>query len=308
MSNLIEFHTFRLLHQLKIIHPLLFNRTKPALLELINSEIAYKKEKEFLYVEKNSLSNNQLMVFNQGMLKKYAESNLFLEVKKRKDGIFVEQFVFSLAAGFSMIFATVIAFSFQQKYGNFTMPFFVALIVSYMLKDRIKELSRFYLANKMGKRYFDHKINISTHDNQIGWIKESMDFVSESNVPQEVEKIRNRSSILEANHRANRERVILYRTLMQLNRESIDANSEYPIAGVNKIMRLNISSLIQKMDNSEFPLYYPDAEEGFVMVPGEKIYYLNMIVQIKNLEHSEYRRYRIVFNREGIHKIEKFEN
>ena len=37
-----------------------------------------------------------------------------------------------------MIFATGIAFAFQQKYGNFTIPLFVALVISYMLKDRIK--------------------------------------------------------------------------------------------------------------------------------------------------------------------------
>jgi hypothetical protein len=241
------------------------------------------------------------------MLKKYAESDLFLDVKKRKDGVWVEQILFSLAAGLSMIFATFVAFSFQQKYGNFTMPMFVALVVSYMMKDRIKELMRFYFAHKLNKRYFDHKIKISTHNNEIGWVRESMDFISERNVPFEVLQKRDRSSILEANNRASNERIILYRTLMQLNRESIDANTEYPVAGVNEILRLNISNYIQKMDNAEFPLYYPDEKDGFQIVPGEKIYYLNMILQAKEAEQWDYKRYRIVFNRKGIQKIETFE-
>jgi hypothetical protein len=307
MSNLIEFHTFRLIQNLKKSHPENYERLKGDLSGLINREIDYKKEKGYLVVGKQDKDNNQELVFRQSMLKKYAESNLFLDVKKGKDGVWVEQIVFSLAAGLSMIFATVIAFSFQLKYGNLTMPFFVALIVSYMLKDRIKELARFYFAHRLNKRYFDHKIKISTHDNEIGWVRESMDFISERNVPFEVLKKRDRSSILEANNRASGERIILYRTLMQLNRESIDANSEYPIAGVNEILRLNISNFIQKMDNAEFPLYYPDEREGFKIVPGEKIYYLNMIVQAKELEQWDYKRYRIVFNRKGIHKIEAFE-
>ncbi len=307
MSNLIEFHTFRLIQLLKKSHPQHYERMQGELLALINYEISYKREKGYLVVEKENKKNNQELVFRQSMLKKYAESDLFLDVKKRKDGVWVEQILFSLAAGLSMIFATFVAFSFQQKYGNFTMPMFVALVVSYMMKDRIKELMRFYFAHKLNKRYFDHKIKISTHNNEIGWVRESMDFISERNVPFEVLQKRDRSSILEANNRASNERIILYRTLMQLNRESIDANTEYPVAGVNEILRLNISNYIQKMDNAEFPLYYPDEKDGFQIVPGEKIYYLNMILQAKEAEQWDYKRYRIVFNRKGIQKIETFE-
>jgi len=307
MSNLIEYHTFRLIQMLKKSHPHNYERMKTELLDLIREEIVYKKEKGYLIVEKKDKKNNQELVFRQSMLKKYAESDLFLDVKKRKDGVWVEQILFSLAAGLSMIFATFVAFSFQQKYGNFTMPMFVALVVSYMMKDRIKELMRFYFAHKLNKRYFDHKINISTHNNEIGWVRESMDFISERNVPFEVLQKRDRSSILEANNRAGSERIILFRTLMQLNRESMDANIEYPVAGVNEILRLNLSNLIQKMDNAEFPLYYPDDNEGFTIVPGEKIYYLNLILQAKEDDHWDYKRYRVVFNRKGIHKIETFD-
>lgn len=306
MSNLIELNTFRLLQILKTSCPDDYMKVKLSLLSLISSEIRYKKENGFQIVEYDDKQNNLELVFHLSMLKKYAESDLFLDVKKRKDGLWVEQILFSLAAGLSMIFATFVAFSFQQKYGNFTMPMFVALVVSYMLKDRIKELMRYYFAYKLNKRYFDHKINISSHDQEIGWIRESMDFVSERNVPVEVVKKRNRSSILEANNRASNERIILYRTLMELNRESIGANSEFPVSGINEIIRLNISHFIQKMDNPEFPLYYPDDNEGFKIVSGEKIYYLNMILQAREDEQWDFKRYRIIFNRRGIHKIESF--
>jgi len=307
LSNLIEFHTFRLIQKLKEGHPEGFERMKGVLLDMVNKEVAYKKEKGFLIVDETVNKNNQELVFHLGMLKKYAESNLYLDVKKGKDGVWVEQILFSLAAGLSMIFATVIAFSFQHKYGTFTMPMFVALIVSYMLKDRIKELSRYYFAHKFNKRYFDHKIKISTHSHEIGWVKESMDFISEGNLPVDILKKRDRSSLLEANNRAGSERVIRYQTLMQLNRENIDANSEYPAAGVNEIFKLNISNFIQKMDNAEFPLYYSDNVAGYKIVHGEKIYYLNLILQAKNREQWDLKRYRIVFNRNGIQKIETFD-
>jgi len=306
MSNLVEEYTFRMIELLKIHHPPVCERKKERLLATINEEKSYKGTNGYLVVEKKEHSKNQELVFRLSMLKKYIESNLFLDVKKRKDGVFVEQLLFSVAAGLSMIFATFVAFSFQQKYGSFTVPVFVALVISYMLKDRIKELARYYFAHKLSRHYFDHKIDISTHNHEIGWVRESMDFISEQNVPKEVLEKRDRSPILEANNRAGSESIILYRVLMQLNRESIDANSDYPVAGVNEIFKLNISNFIRKMDNAEFPLYDITEDEDIEIVSGEKIYYLNLILQASEDLHWGYKRYRVVFNRKGIHKIETF--
>lgn len=70
------------------------------------------------------------------------------------------------------------------------MPLFVALVVSYMLKDRIKEFTRYYLANKMSTRYFDHKIRISVHEKEVGWAKESMDFIHYKKLPADVVECR----------------------------------------------------------------------------------------------------------------------
>jgi hypothetical protein len=61
------------------------------------------------------------------------------------------------------------------------------------------------------------------------------------------------------------------------------------------------------MDNPEFALYYPDEVDGFEMIDGEKLYYLNFIIEKKNDSQHETKRYRIAVNREGIKKIERFE-
>ena len=53
------------------------------------------------------------------------------------------------------------------------------------------------------------------------------------------------------------------------------------------------------MDNTEFPLYFPDNDAGYKIVHGEKIYYLNLIFRLKTGTMGP-QRYRIVFNRNGI--------
>ncbi len=304
LSNIIEQHCFRLLRSFNQPGEPIQNETAKNLLYLIKTEFKYKKESGYAIVEKNSLMQNRELVHRLGLLKKYAEDVLYLFTRKKKDGVIKEQIYYSIAAGVSMIFATAIAFSFQQKYGNLTMPFFVALVVSYMLKDRIKELGRYYFAYKLGRNYFDHKTSISLKNNNIGWSKEAMDFISEDKVPTEVIRYRNRSAILEADNRNNDEKIILYRKLIQLNRKSLDQCGDYFFAGINDIIRLNVSGMLIKMDNPEFQLFHTEKNKTFSILTGEKIYYLNLIMQLKSENNVSYHRYRLVLNRNGISDLE----
>ena len=56
--------------------------------------------------------------------------------------------------------------------GNITWPLFIVLVVSYMLKDRIKELLRYYFAHKLGNKYYDKKAGVTIGKNLVGYIKE----------------------------------------------------------------------------------------------------------------------------------------
>ncbi len=306
MSNLIELHTFKLLMWLRELQSDSYPEEKEGLLELIETEIKYKKEKGFPIVDSESRNHNRDAVFRYSALKKYIESQLFLNTKKREDGTLVRQFYYSIAAGISMIFATVIAFSFQVKYGNFTLPLFIALVVSYMLKDRIKELSRFYFAHKLDSKYFDNKTDISFNGVSLGWYKESQTFVKEEQTPREVIQLRNRSAILEAENRINDEKIILYRSQMFLSRKEINKANIYPVDGVNNIIRLNVSEFIRKMDDAHVPLYIRDEEVDYKIIEGEKIYYVNFILRYQYMDQLELKRYRIAFNREGIKSLEQF--
>jgi hypothetical protein len=302
MSNIIEQHCFKIIKHVSDNHVILQDAVK--IKSLISDEIQYKTANGFQVVDSLSPDRNRSMVHRLIFLKKYAENVLLVASHKKKDGILKEQVYYSLAAGLAMVFATAVAFSFQLKYGNLTMPFFVALVVSYILKDRIKEFSRQYFAHKLGRKYFDHKTRISLNNQTIGWSKEAMDFVDESKIPEEVIKIRNRSAILEADNRNNNEKIILFRKLFIINRNSLEKCSDYPLQGINDILKLNVNHFTLKMDNPEIPLFVEDKSKGFDIVLAEKIYYLNLLMQLKSEGIVRYRRFRIVFNRYGIKEIE----
>lgn len=302
MSNVIEQHAFKVLESCE--NHKKTGKIQQIFTEIIQSEAEYRQVKGYLSAKKNAADNNRELVHKLTLLKKYVENVLFVTAHKKKDGVLKQQVYYSLAAGISMVFATAIAFSFQMKYGKFTMPFFVALVVSYMLKDRIKELARYYFAHKLGRSYFDQKTRITLNNNYIGWCKEAMDFVDEEKVPVEIRKLRNRSAILEANNRNNDEKIILYRKLIRLRRENLDRTSPYKTRGLNDIVRFNLQAFTLKMDNPQVPLYLSSKPHEVDVVQAEKIYFVNILMQFRNEDQYDYKRYRIIFNREGIKEIE----
>jgi len=308
MSALIENHSFKLLRTLE--QQFKVRKDEPPmqkLLQQIKDELKYKKGKGYLMVERNSVDKNRSIILRRSVLKKYSESELFLNTEKKEDAFLLRQFVYSLAAGLSMIFATIIAFSFQMKYGSLTMPVFAALVVGYMLKDRIKELSRFYFAHKLGNKYFDLKTTINIGNDIIGTCKESFDYIKNEKVPLEVMKERNRSALLEADNKFNQEQIMLYRMQAETNNKLLNEHNEYPVAGINDIIRLNLNSFLEKMDNPEVPLYYMGVGGNtYHYVKGEKVYFINMVVHLQHETQSDYKRYRIVFNRDGIKDVEKY--
>jgi hypothetical protein len=264
----------------------------------------YKSSRGFNVLNEEEPMKNANLLYRWSVLKKYVESDLFLSADKRKDGVLQEQVYYSIAAGLSMVFATAVTFTFQQKYGNFTMPLFVALVVSYMLKDRIKELVRSAFSSNRKLKYFDNRTRLSVKDSVIGVCKEGFDIVPQSKVPQDITDIRNRSMIVDVENRINQESVLFYRNLVEVDHSKLAETSEYSVEGINEILMLNLSSFVKKMDNPENSYQICKADGEMVNVSVKKIYYINFICRISYGDQVLCKRYRIAMNRDGIIDLE----
>ncbi len=279
-----------------------FTKIETSVIETIEYLVDHKRRKGYLEVEKDNTSVNDNMVFRQGVLKKYVESGLFLDAETRRDGVWVEQIYYSLAAGLAMLFATIVSFSFQRKFGSLTMPLFVALILSYMLKDRIKELMRYYFAHRLGKKYFDNKTTISIKDKVIGSIREGFDFITENHLPEEVRNIRNKSHLVDVQYRISNDRILLYRKLIHIDSEQLALSTPYFVNGLNDITRLNLISFTRQMDNPDVWLRVVD-DGKLSGLFARKMYYINIVMQFNGDGNIEYKRFRVGLNRDGIAEI-----
>ncbi|MDE5637325.1 MAG: hypothetical protein K2I43_04805, partial [Alistipes sp.] len=146
---------------------------------------------------------------------------------------------------------------------------------------------------------------ISIKEQPIGWMKEGVDFLSESKVPREVMNIRSRSPLLEAENRLSDEKIILYRKSVHIDRAKLERNNIYRTDGINDIIRLHVNSFIQKMDNPQVPLYVLDDDNRTREVQCDKCYFVNIVLQYQYEDTIEYKRFRISVSRAGIDSIDE---
>lgn len=134
---------------------------------LIQKENHYRITQGYHIVTHDAANNSQL-IYRRSLLKKWTSSVLFLETQQKPHARLAKQVVISGAAGVAMVFATGLTFYTQFHYGNLTLSLFVALVIGYMFKDRIKELLREFLNDSILSHFFEYKTFIFSRFSKKG--------------------------------------------------------------------------------------------------------------------------------------------
>ena len=300
MSHVVELRTIRLIRHIDAsLNSDVCGKIRSDFMELIQDERAYKMSMDYGVI-RNEPEHDRQLVFHRGMLKKFIESELYIRLDKKKDGLAIEQIYYSIAAGIAMIFATAVAWHTQVRYGNITWPLFIVLVVSYMLKDRIKDLLRYYFAHKLGNKYYDKKASITIGKHRVGEIKEGFDFISETKIPSEVKTLREASSTVEDESRIFEEKILLYRKHVTIDDVALAANADYHMRGINEIMRLHLYRFTHKMDNPVVPIDSVDVEGNLQSLKVQKLYYVNIVFQVQHDGDKKYHHFRLSMTRDGV--------
>lgn len=302
LSTVTSFHLIQIVdfYKKKGLKKDIFN----SLLQLIKEEQNYRKSQAYDTELHNDLLDEKLL-YNRSQLKKYIESVLFLNREVRKDGTFIEQSVFAISAGLAMVFSTSIAFYYQMVYGNFTLPFFIALVVSYMLKDRIKWLTGLLFIQKASSFFYDYDIKIKDpHQNIIGRIKENFIFVPLEKLGAKVKQHRFKDRFLASDDELNGEQIIQYKKKIIIYPKRFGKElSDERLNSLLDITRINLQRFTTQMDDPVKT--YPLLKKGKIVTQtGNKNYHINIIQKIYTEQGIEFKRYRVVMNKLGIKRIE----
>ena len=132
-----------------------------------------------------------------------------------------------------------------------------------------------------------------------------MDFISGSKIDSEVMRLRSDGAAFSEESGILEEKVLLYRQRCVLDGRAMSSGKQYPLRGVNEIMRLHLSRFMQKMDNPDVPVDMADGEGNVTTLRVQRIYYINVILQLRHCSQEEYRHFRIAMNRNGVIKVEE---
>ena len=277
--------------------------------EIIGKETAHRVSRGYGSVLKIG-DENEIYAFRASVIKKYVSGVLHLSIDTQREGKEIEQVLFALAAGISMAFATVVAFYFQSVYGSFTFPAFVALVVGYMFKDRIKQFGQTMFAGKLDANLFDRRINIKTLDGKykLATLREKITFMKESEISQEVRSAQQKDPFADLDNDREGETVICHTKDIVLNADLFQkAFAGLPKAnGLNDIIRYDIYRYLRKMDDPvEENLLLRDGK--LEVVHSHKVYHIDFVSQYSSTSirnEKIYKRMRLVLNRLGIKRIE----
>lgn len=282
---------------------------KTHIVRVLRDEIAYRKARQYPSIPDPDGENEEL-IYRESSLKKVMASVLFLKTTTRRDGVFLENLVFGIAAGIAMAFATVVTFLSQRLlFSELSILFFLIVVISYIGKDRIKDFLKVYLQARVRRFIYDFKTDIrSGFGKKVGVCKESVSFVNELRVDPRILKVRHRDYMAEMVNGGFGETVILARKHVMLSAKNCrNLFADFKVDGIVDIMRLNVRKFLWKMDNPMRAVFLPDENGGIRMVRGKRVYHINIIIKygMEGREDS-YARYRIVLSRNGIKRIETF--
>lgn len=305
ISLVLEQFGYRLFHLLKKINQRIYEQFEQKILQLIYQEVTYRSEHNYPSIP-DKTGDNELLLYRKSILKKYINSILYLNTRTREEGELRYQIIYGIAAGMAMIFATGTAFLAQHYYGNFTFPLFAALVVSYIFKDRIKEITRNHFKRRIDKNIFDHKTTIYTdHKKKIGRSRELFRFLKPQHLDSELLQVRDRKGIVRLGEHFIGEQTFLYRKNIKITTKQFQKfYATLSVTGLTDIIRLNLYQFIKKMDN---PRKKIEVTNGITseIIRGDRVYHLNLILRYQQEDQITFSQFRIILNRKGIKRIEQ---
>jgi hypothetical protein len=274
-----------------------------AALTAINAEITYRLSRNYPSIVRENNSNEEV-IYRMRTLKKIMGSILLLKTHTHLEGRWFEQLLMGIAAGLSMAFATGMVFLSRQVFADLTISIFIILVISYIFKDRIKELSKLFLLESARHFFYDYKTILMTNLTKIGYCRESFVFVKENNLPPEIVRIRNKNYFSELENGFLGENVINYKkTIKILPCNCSSLLTDFQVDGLNDIVRFNIRHYLDKMDDAEKLLPIPEGSSSLKMVRGNNVYQINMVLKYAHGAEIEYRKFRITLDRTGLKRL-----
>ncbi len=250
--------------------------------------------------------DNEALLFRWSLLKKFVSSFLFIEARTEGGQPVLLHTLYGIAAAVAMLFATVVAFSWQGAYGSLSMNLFWAMVVAYIFKDRIKEGLRAWLYKRFAKWIPDRRVQLfRTGAAHAGFVRESFRFIEPQQLPEKIRELRHHAHTVDLLSARLHEDMLLYKKEVTL--EHLPLLTEDTGNSVLDITRLDVADFLRYTENlmEELPvLDDDDFSRAKTAAFGEKIYHIYLAQRLHSGERTACAMQRLVINARGIKRLE----
>ena len=272
-------------------------------LRLFLEEAVRRRERE--HPESVASRRPEDMLYRWRSLKKFISSQLFLTVRMRRGNPWLQQSIYGFAAAVSMIFATVVAFLWQERYGALSLNLFLALVVAYIFKDRLKDWMRQSLS-KLLRRWLPSRRQIicANDGRRVGLCRESFDFVPRAETPPEILALRTKAHYVPF-AQEDTETIFLHRKEVELQNARI--HSYENDSSLYDITRIGILPWTANIDLQFEELPFADEDDERAHRRVEKLYHVYLVrrIQVENPKREHCEVTRLVLKHHGLKAVER---
>ncbi len=260
--------------------------------------------------DKTSQEEQEMLLYRKGVLNKFVLDTLLLSLKRIA---WAKQYGFlmgSLATGISMcLYVMLLVFNSTFLVIN-SISFLVITVLMYILRDRMKELLKTFFHKQAFKWFPDYMTHIVNpySGKKIGILKESVSFLQESDIPEEIIKRRNKDFQKDPLLGTLHEEVIYYKKQMVLTRNPELLKSRRK--KLHNIFLFNIHALVHKASDAFETVLFLDMKKDTLREEDfPKVYHLNVIMKNSisraEKEKAEIKDFRVVIDKRGIKRVEQ---
>lgn len=194
---------------------------------------------------------NEYFLYRSGVLKKYAQSTLFLSVQMQQGSRSVLSTISALAAMAGMGFFVFVLWFLDGVAPVDSLPYMMLVIVVYAFRENIKEQFKGYLSQRMTGLLRDrerHLIDRGPTKSLVGRAAEAFSFVPMDRVPEGVRRLRAPDEMDGLAEEGAPESVIKFQKSIALYADRV-FKIHMRVTSLNEIMRFNVRRLLLRMDD-----------------------------------------------------------
>lgn len=278
--------------------------------EIIENEVSYRKSMNYQYqYNKEDSLCGETMAYRENVLKKWSQSAMYMNKENSQAPKRIGHLIAGTAAATAMFFAVFVTIYAENFFPKNSTSWILIIVLSYVFKDRIKEILRHSFGNMMPRLTSDQQSNLfdPAHKTKAGKSTGTLRFTNPTSISSEIQTVRYKKQnpfrkILPPNDVVHYKRVIKIKpALLKKSHSRLDA--------ITEIIRFQIDPWLKEMDDSQDKIYR--LEEGkTIPLKGSRLYRIHLIIRLREQNKKKDKKlyhYNLNLNKSGIVRIKKVE-